>query len=224
MALLRVEWCGHSYLVVKVEGGPVIALDPHDGGSIGLPECRVNADYTLITHTHFDHNAKEMSGGTVIVKRLGEFRVGDVKVAGYKFYHDKASGALRGDTAAYIIEVDGIRIAHMGDIGHVPPIGMLTPFEGVDILALPVGGVYTIDALEANTIVELVKPKLVIPLHFWMPGVTLPLDTLDRFLNTSKSRRLRLEKAVVELEGPPSVERTTIIIPSKTVSGARVLP
>ncbi len=223
MGRVRIKWCGHSYLVVEPEDGPVIALDPHDGGSIGLPECRVKADYTLVTHTHYDHNAVEMSGGKVIVKKLGSFRLGEVRVEGYKFYHDRASGRLRGDTAAYIMDLGGLRIAHLGDIGHVPPPGALKPFSGVDVLALPVGGVYTIDAIEAKAIVEITSPKLVIPLHFWVPGSLLPLDPLNRFLDISKTRRLRLEDGVLEVEPPLPQGRATIVVFERTATGARAL-
>jgi L-ascorbate metabolism protein UlaG (beta-lactamase superfamily) len=220
---VRVEWCGHSYLVIRPPGGPVIAIDPHDGGSVGLPECRVSADYTLITHNHFDHNAAEMSGGKVVRWRYGEFRLGPIKVEGLRFHHDRSGGTLRGDTAAYILEVGDVRIAHLGDIGHVPSSSAIRALEGVDLLALPVGGVYTIDAIEANVIVELVKPKLVLPLHYWIPGVTLPLDPVERFLQTSRARRLRLEEAVFEVEPGLPAGRPTILIPEKTATGRRSL-
>jgi L-ascorbate metabolism protein UlaG (beta-lactamase superfamily) len=223
---VRIEWCGHSYIILKLENGMVIAIDPHDGGSVGLPKCEVKANYTLITHDHYDHNAAEVSGGKVIKKKIGEFRLGgEVIVRGYKFYHDKASGKLRGDTAAYLIEIGDLRIAHMGDLGHVPPPGMLKPFEAVDLLALPVGGTYTIDAFEATAIIEMLKPKLVLPIHYWIPGMILPLDPLDRLLNITKARRVRIEEGVIELEGPPPGEgKPSIVIPERTVSGARVFP
>lgn len=223
---VRLEWCGHSYVVLRLDDGSVIAIDPHDGGSIGLPKCSVSADYTLITHNHYDHNAAEVSGGEVFTKKLGSFKLGGrVSVTGYKFYHDKASGSLRGDTAAYVIDLGGLRVAHLGDIGHVPPPGMLKPFEGVDILAIPVGGTYTIDAIEAMTIVELVKPKLVLPMHYWIPGMLLPLDPLERLLNITKARRVRVEEGFIELEGPlPSEAKPSILVFEKTASGARILP
>ncbi len=222
MPAVRIEWCGHSYLVIRPPGGPVIAIDPHDGGSVGLPECRVKADYTLITHGHFDHNAHEMSGGKVIIQRYGEFTLGPVRVTGLRFHHDRAGGSLRGDTAAYILDLGGIRIAHMGDIGHVPPPEALRPLEGVDLLALPVGGVYTIDAIEANIIVEMARPKLVLPLHFWIPGMTLPLDPPERFLQSSRLRRYRVEGGSFEVEPGLPEGRPTVVILERTATGRRV--
>jgi len=223
---VRVEWCGHSYIVLKLGDGTVIAIDPHDGGSVGLPKCEVRADYTLITHDHYDHNAVEVSGGRVFKKKFGEFRIGEeIIVEGYKFYHDKSLGKLRGDTAAYILRIGDLRIAHMGDLGHVPPLDMLKPFEAVDLLALPVGGTYTIDALEATAIIETLKPKLVLPLHYWIPGMILPLDPLGRLLNVTRARRVRIDEGVIDLQEPlPQGAKPSIIVSERTASGARVLP
>jgi len=224
LAGLSLEWCGHSYLVIRTPDGVTLAVDPHDGGSVGLPECRVQADYTLVTHRHFDHDAVEMSGGKAVIARTGEFRLGPVRVMGLRYYHDRAQGRLRGTTVAYLIEAGGLRVAHLGDIGHVPPPEALEPFRGVDVLALPVGGTYTIDAVEASRIAETLAPKLVVPLHFWMPGMTLPLDPLSRFINNARLRHYRVDVASIELEPPLPGGRPAILIPEKTPTGARVLP
>ncbi len=222
--MVRLEWCGNSYVILSFDNGIKIAIDPHDGGSIGLPQCRRETDYVLVTHNHFDHNAVEMASGnrTAVIRwRTGEFDVGGVRVEGYTFYHDKAGGSLRGTVTAYKIYREGISIVHLSDIGHIPPKEALKPFENVDVLLIPVGGVITIDAYEACKIISTIKPKLVIPIHFWMPGMTLPLDPLEIFLSVSKLRRLRIDKGYLNIDEISIPERTSVIIFERTVTGAR---
>lgn len=213
---VEVEWCGHSYLLVRWHGA-TIAVDPHDGGSVGVETCKVKADYVLVTHDHFDHNAVTVASGpgTRVVKwRTGSFKLGEgVSVEGYRFYHDKASGRLRGTVVAYKVEVGGVRVVHLSDIGHVPPREALEPLRGADLLAVPVGGVYTIDAVEAVDLVEALQPRLVLPIHYWVEGVILPLDPLDRFLSHSRFRRARLDGRTVPLEPGGAEGRPTILIP-----------
>jgi L-ascorbate metabolism protein UlaG (beta-lactamase superfamily) len=221
------EWCGNSYVVLRLSDGKTIAIDPHDGGSLGLPKCRREADYILVTHNHFDHNAIEvaMARRTRVVRwRTGEFNLeGDVKVQGYRYYHDKAGGSLRGDVVAYKIVTENMTLGHLSDIGHIPPEEALSPFKDIDVLMVPVGGVTTVDAHEAWKLIEMLKPKLVIPLHFWMPGMTVPYDPLDRFLSISRARRLRVEEGRLEVNKDLLPEKTTIVVFERTATGARTL-
>ncbi len=223
---MLIEWCGNSYFVLHSNKGVVIALDPHDGGSLGLPKCKREADYILITHNHFDHNAVEEASSKntkeIVRWKTGEFILtSDINVAGYKFYHDKAGGSLRGSVVAYKIFIDNLTITHMSDIGHIPPESSLKPIKESDILILPVGGVTTIDALEAWKLIELLRPKMAIPDHFWIPGMTVPYDPLEKFLSISKARRLRIEKGSLNISQSSLPEKTSIVIFEETASGAR---
>jgi len=211
---LRIEWHGHSFLVVESAGGVRVAIDPHDGASLNLPVHRVDADFVLVTHDHFDHNAVEVvSGYRGVAKwKTGLFDAAGLRVEGLPSFHDKSGGELRGPNTIYIVEVDGVRVAHLGDLGHPLTSELAEKLAGVEVLALPVGGVYTIDAYEAREIVEKIQPRLVIPLHYWVPGSTLPLDPLDRFLTVSKARRLRLDSTVVEFEAGELPEKATVVV------------
>ncbi len=190
----RIYWCGHSYFIIEA-GGLIVAVDPHDGASLNTPTCRIQADLVLVTHNHFDHNAVEVASGprTQAVKwRTGSFTVDSIRVEGRAYPHDKTNGKIRGKTIAYKLIIDDLTIVHAGDIGVVPE-GKDLEWLKSDILMIPVGGVYTIDASEAWSLVEKIKPRITIPMHYWINGSTLPLDPLDRFLNLIRIPRERLD-------------------------------
>ncbi|GAB6148544.1 MBL fold metallo-hydrolase [Stetteria hydrogenophila] len=212
--MVRITWCGHSYFIIEHSGGS-IAIDPHDGGSVGVETCRYEADVVLVSHNHFDHNAVEVAAGPK--SRVVKWRTGEVsrnpRITGFKFYHDKASGRLRGSVVAYLVEVDGVRILHLSDIGHVPPDEALKPLGEIDVLLVPVGGVYTIDANEAWEVIQKLKPRIAIPMHYWVEGVILPLDPLERFLNVIKAPRERLDSSWLEVTRQSLPEKTHVIIP-----------
>jgi len=212
---VEVEWCGHSYVVIRSHGRS-LAIDPHDGGSIGIETCRVGADYIIVTHDNIDHNAVEaaLGEGSIVVKhRTGSFQLGPFKVEGYRLYHDKARGRLRGEVTAYLIEVAGVRLAHLGDVGHLLSSEEARPFKGVDLLMIPVGGVYTISAPEAWAIIEDLSPRAVLPLHYWVPGSILPLDPLERFLNVARAGRARIQGRRFTVPVQAATNQTVIVVP-----------
>ena len=222
---LAIEWYGHSYTLIET-GNKRIVIDPHDGGSLNLPEFRVEADIVLITHNHYDHNAVEMvrKANHIFEWFRGEKVIGEIKVRGFKSYHDKSQGKIRGENTVYEIETPaGVRVAHLGDIGHKPDGPLLERLRGVDILLVPVGGVYTVDAYEAWEIVEMLQPRIVIPIHFWVPKSTVPLDPLDKFLNVAKAGRTRLETNRLEAnrKALDKIKRTIIVMPDPHSLAAR---
>ena len=213
--MVKVEWYGHSFVVLE-HSGIRLAIDPHDGASLNLPTHRVAADYVLVTHNHYDHNAIEVVSGSpgVIKWRLGKTALdNEIEVLGIPSYHDKSGGELRGPNTIYKIRLGDLTIVHAGDLGHLPDKDLLDQISGVDLLILPVGGVYTIDAYEAWEIVRDASPRLVLPVHYWLPGSTLPLDPLEVFLRIAKTRRLRLEGNVFEVTREDLPEKTTVVIP-----------
>ncbi len=211
---MRLKWCRHSYFIVETRGLK-IAIDPHDGGSIGLESCRVEADLVLVTHNHYDHNAIEMAAGpkSIIVKwRPGSFKVGEVNVKGFKYYHDNLGGRLRGETIAYKLEAEKLKILHLGDLGHTLNNKDLEELGEIDILMIPVGGVYTINYKEAWTIIGQVNPKIAIPMHYWTPKALTPLDPLDKLLNIVEAQKMKIEKDTLEVNADNIPEKTTLLI------------
>lgn len=183
--MVRIQWHGHACISIVRGDGYTIVVDPHDGSSIGLRAPEVRGDLILVTHNHFDHNAVGVvrkSGSRVLSEFSGKTDLDNVIVNGFQAYHDKQGGKRRGKVSVYVIEVDGKRVAHLGDLGDIPRDEVINALRGVDLLAIPVGGTFTIEPEEAWKIVELVQPLNVLPIHYWVRGASLPLRPIDDFL------------------------------------------
>ncbi|MEM0492261.1 MAG: MBL fold metallo-hydrolase [Acidilobaceae archaeon] len=211
---MLIRWCGHSYFILETSGIK-IALDPHDGGSLGIDTCREESDLVLVTHNHYDHNAIEIASGadSIVTKwRDGVMNVKGLNIKGIRLYHDKARGALRGETIAYMIKVEDMIITHLGDLGHTLEEREVEELSQTDIILIPIGGVYTINYQEAWDIIKTIKPKIAIPMHYWIPGSIAPLDPIDKFLNIIKTQKIRLEDNKLEVHKETLPQKTTIII------------
>ena len=194
--MVVVKWWGHSCFEVK--NSVTIVMDPHDGKSVGgIPVPKVKADVILISHGHGDH----ASGKSLVAKadgkiidKPGTVEVKGVKVKGVATFHDEVEGKKRGSNTVFIFEVDGIRFAHLGDLGHVLSDKEVEEIKPVDILMIPVGGYYTIDAAVASAVVEKLKPKVVIPMHYKVKGLDFPISEVEPFLK-GKTNVKRLGKS-----------------------------
>ncbi len=178
---MMVRWHGHACF--EIRNSLRIVIDPHDGRSIGIKPPRVTADVVLITHDHFDHNATRVVGGRFkTITAEGDYTVGDVKIKGIEAYHDEYHGAKRGKVTMYKIEMNGISFLHTGDLGHILDSSQINNIGKVDILFIPVGGVYTVDAERAYENVKALHPKITVPMHYYVPGLSLRLAPVDDFL------------------------------------------
>ncbi len=176
---MDITWLGHSSFKIK---GKEVALitDPYDS-SLGYKGPRSTANIVTITHAHPGHsNAAGVDGTPRVFSRPGEYEVKGVFVIGFPTFHDAAQGANRGRNVAYLIEMEELRLCHLGDIGHTPSSKQIEELSGIDIIFIPVGGVSTIDAKTAAEIVRLLNPKIVIPMHY-RTDVTTWLEPLDGF-------------------------------------------
>ena len=216
--MIRVKWHGHScFEIWGEEGEPRLLIDPHDGGSIGLPRPEPNnPDIILITHNHFDHNFYEPYAGkdTVIVKwREGTFSIKGIKITGISVPHDEAGGKMRGKVTAYKIDYNGIILLHLGDIGTEKlSKKTLDEMAGANLVFIPVGGVYTIGPVAANRLLDNISPNIAVPMHYWVTGMTLPIDPLDRFLKVTRFRRYRLDTSEFELSKETLPEPISVFI------------
>lgn len=158
------------------------------GPDYGLKVPRLAADVVTVSHDHGDHSniaaVKPADEGKVfIISNPGEYEVKGVFVYGVASFHDDSQGAERGPNNIYRIEIDGISIGHLGDLGHALEQSQLEKLEGVDILMIPVGGTYTIDGKEATKVISQIEPRIVIPMHYNIKGLKTPkkIDDLDTF-------------------------------------------
>jgi len=208
--MVIVKW--HRHACFEIRGSNVtVVIDPHDGASLGIAPPSCKGDVILVTHDHFDHNAVSIVAkpdSEILVMLRGEKTVKGVYVKGIKTYHDKFEGRQRGENTVYLFIVDGIRFAHLGDLGHVLNESEIKELGEVDVLFIPVGGTYTIGAKEAAEIVNKLSPKLVMPMHYKIPGLELPLSEVDKF--TSKFEKVEEKPNEVEVTKENLPEPVTI--------------
>lgn len=178
-------WYGQACFKIKGKNATLL-IDPFDPDSIGLKAPKASdleADVLLITHAHPDHNfAQSVSGNPVVIQGPGEFEVKGVTITGVSLFHDKVQGQDRGKIAAYCIDIDGITLVHLGDLGHTLNDDQSAQIGNPDILMVPVGGNYTIDAKEASEVVSELEAKVIIPMHFDLGGMKVELSGVDKFL------------------------------------------
>jgi L-ascorbate metabolism protein UlaG (beta-lactamase superfamily) len=188
--------------------------DPYDTSMVGLKYPKVEADIVTISHNHSDHNKKEnIAGNPKLVSGPGEYEIKGVSIFGTRSFHDKKQGAERGENTIYTIVMDGITLCHLGDLGHKISEEQEEAIGNVDILFVPTGGFYTIGPEEATEIVSIIDPKVVIPMHYKVLGMTQIFDNLLEVVEFEKSvglEALKMEKYVVSLKDKLPEERTLI--------------
>ena len=158
---------GHSEFLIETESGVRIVTDPYDAGC-GYPVKPVTADLALVSHHHHDHDAVEnLKGNPRIIDREGiHTPEQDVRVTAVKAWHDDAGGSKRGETLLFLIETEGLRLVHMGDIGDRLTAEQAETLINPDILMIPVGGYYTIDAAQAKETAEQLRARIILPMHY----------------------------------------------------------
>ena len=177
---MRISWLGHACFLIETKGVKLVT-DPYDP-SIGYPPYDVKADVVTESHQHFDHNAhKFVKGNPKIIDSIGEFEYEHLKITGIETFHDSERGRYRGKNIVYKISDGEYTLLHMGDIGHVPGQNITDLMKPVDVLMIPVGGTFTVDAEQAVEIVEILKPKLVIPMHYRTTYLKFEISSVDEF-------------------------------------------
>ena len=179
---MDITFLGHSSFKLKGKTASVIT-DPYNA-EIGLKFPKQQADIVTISHFHSDHNAADLVDGEhFLVSGPGEYEIKGIKIVGVNSFHDDKKGAERGKNIIFSFQIDGLRICHLGDLGQ-KELGseQIEEIGSVDILLVPVGGTYTIDASEAAKVAAALEPDIVIPMHYLEPGLANKLDPADKFL------------------------------------------
>lgn len=161
-----IKYLGHASFLIKSKGSTIIT-DPFDEEMVGLKFPKTESDIVTISHHHKDHDQiKNIKGTPLIIDWPGEFEKNDIRVFGYNTFHDTEKGAKRGQNVLYKFESEGITVLHCGDLGEVPDQKIIDEIGDIDILIVPVGGFYTIDAEAAKELCLKIEPSLIIPMHF----------------------------------------------------------
>ena len=210
---MRITWIGHACFLLEASNGSVLT-DPF-AEELPLVFPDIAPDIVTISHDHFDHNAVGRVRGTpAIVQSVGRLSVRGTDILGIASYHDDRQGSKRGENIIYRIDLDGLSVAHLGDLGA--PLGavQLAALEGIDVVLIPVGGTYTIDAHQAAALVRsLPGLRVVIPMHFKTEALAdWPIDTVDRFAQTMQNvRRIEASQAVLTKETLPASTEVWIL-------------
>jgi len=165
---MKIKWLGHASFLITSDKGTKILTDPYEP-ILGMNYGAINesADIVTVSHGHGDHNNTEaVKGSPVILKEPVKTTAASIKFNGLDTYHDNSGGKERGGNIVFCFEVDGVRICHLGDIGHMLTDKQVKDIGGVDVLMIPVGGNFTIDAGTADKVIAALKPSVVIPMHF----------------------------------------------------------
>ena len=179
---MRIRWHGHACF--EIDGSVRVVTDPHDGRSLGIPPPNVKADVVLVSHDHFDHNCVRIVHGPdpcVISKPVMTVEKG-VRVEGIEAAHDDQGGARRGKITLFRFELDGTSFCHLGDLGHELSDEQCDRIGSVDFLFVPVGDVFTIGPGSARRVIDRLSPKVAVPMHYRVPGLSLAIKPVDNFL------------------------------------------
>lgn len=180
---MELEYLGHACFLITSANGTRIITDPYQRVGYELPE-NLTADIVTVSHGHFDHNyISGVSGQPIIIDKSGDFQVYGITFHGEDTYHDDHNGALRGKNIVYSFTVDGVRCCHLGDLGEPWREDILNIAKGVDLLMIPVGGTYTIDALQANIYIKKLKPRMAVLMHFKGIGGTIDIASKEAVLS-----------------------------------------
>ena len=185
---MKIKWYGHAAFLITSEQGTRIITDPYEpgafGGQLSYGKIQDQAEIVLVSHDHADHNhTADLPGKPQIVKGGGSRSVKGIAIRGVNTYHDGSRGSERGNNTVFNLNVDGIQVCHLGDLGHVLSPQEVSEIGPVDILISPVGGFYTINAKEATQVADLLKPNVVIPMHFKTGKCGFPIAPVEEFLN-----------------------------------------
>ncbi|HTZ85816.1 MAG TPA: MBL fold metallo-hydrolase [Solirubrobacteraceae bacterium] len=220
---MRVEWFGQSAFHLRGQDGTTVSIDPFGDMSAlssgrgiqwDYPPVSAEADVLLVTHEHRDHNAVEAISGEPHTLRstAGTHESPLGPVVGIASEHDAAAGTERGPNTIFVFELDGLRVAHMGDFGQS---GLreeqAAALEGLDLLFVPVGGGFTIDAEQAQLIVDRLDPRWVVPMHYRTHRIGF-LETADAFCEKAPAVK-RVQGSAFETAELPQTERRLVVVP-----------
>lgn len=214
---MKITWYGQACfkLLVKTKNGNKITIitDPFSK-EIGLNPPRGTADIVTVSHDHYDHNnIKAFSGEPFIIEGAGEYDVKGIFVKGIYSFHDNSQGEERGVNTIYVIEVEDMKICHLGDLGQKQlSSNQLDQIGDVDVLMIPVGGIYTINGSEAVQIINSIEPKIVIPMHYKIPKLNIKLNNIDKFLEEIGVKKETTEEFSVQKKDLAEEEMKVIVM------------
>lgn len=198
---MRIEYIGHASFLITVSSGVKILFDPYESGAFGgqiqyLPIIEA-PDIVIISHQHQDHSyTNKLQGDFKIIDKAGKTKIKDIQIEGFLTYHDSYKGTQRGENIIFKVIAEGISLLHLGDLGCELEEGQIERLGKIDVLFLPVGGVFTIDYKIASSLMRKINPSITIPMHFKTPKVKFPLAPVENFLKDKQNVEIKKESTL----------------------------
>jgi L-ascorbate metabolism protein UlaG (beta-lactamase superfamily) len=198
---MKIKWYGHSAFCITTDKGTKVIIDPYEDGSfngtLAYGKIKDEADIVITSHNHPDHGyVKDLPGKYTHISKEGSYEVKDVKIRTIPAFHDNSTGKQRGRILISVLDADGLVLAHMGDLGHTLDAPALKEIGHVDIMFLPVGGFYTIDAATAVTVMNAVQPSITIPMHYKTRKCAFPITPVEDFTRNRNNVRVLKESEI----------------------------
>ena len=229
---LKIRWFGQSFFQIEPVRGQTFAIDPHAIPAFG--RMSVKANFVLISHPHDDHSVIEIldpkpkvdrdGNGPDVYRGVTETKTGkqewktidekrgQIRVRTVATYHDAQNGLQRGKNSVWVIDVDGLVICHLGDLGHELTAEQVKAIGKVDVLMVPIGGIYTINGEQAQAVMKQLKPRLyVLPMHYGVPGYD-DLAGPEEFLDGLKNVKKQLDTNELVIAADAKADAPTVVL------------
>lgn len=208
---MELSYIGHSCFNIKGKKVSLV-IDPYSPEMLGFKMPKQNCKILLNSHSHEDHSFNQQVNHEVLIDKPGEYEIDDVYIIGVQTFHDDKEGSERGQNIVFSIDIEGINIVHLGDLGHELNEKALSKLGSVDVLIVPVGGHFTIDSFTASKIISAIEPKIVIPMHYKTDDSNIKeLDELSVFLHEMGEKNPEKIDSL-KLNSQPTNEDTKIIV------------
>jgi L-ascorbate metabolism protein UlaG (beta-lactamase superfamily) len=206
---MEITWYGRACF--RLKGKEATAITDPCPPATGFVAGKHDVDLLTVSHAHPDHTYTRSITAGLTLTRPGEYEFHDLLVTGVRTYHDGARGAERGENMIFAVEVDGVHICHLGDLGHLLTEEQVAELGPIDVLLVPVGGTTTVTPAEATEVVSQLSPKLVIPMHFAIDGASADLMSPETFLHEMSVEPIRQPKAIVTPSSLPDETQVVLL-------------
>lgn len=214
---MKIEWLGHASFLITSQDGTRIITDPYgqfDG--LNYEPISESADIALVTHQHGDHYGGKVGGSPEEITGTGTTTVKGIEFKGIASHHDQSGGKERGDNVIFCFEIEGVKLCHLGDLGHPLSREQAAQIGQVDILFVPVGGFFTIDAREATEICDQINPAVIIPMHVRNKKCDFPIATVEDFLSGKENvEKVGGSEKTFDRASLPAETRIVVLEPAK---------
>ena len=215
---MKIRYNAHSCFTIRAKDGTTVVIDPYEpgafGGAVAYAPVVERPDVVTISHDHADHNyTKGFKAPFVEVRKTTEAK--GIRFTAVPTFHDAEKGRLRGPNTVFVIEVDGVRVCHLGDLGHALEPSHVAAIGRVDVLLAPIGGTFTIDPAGATDVLAKLAPRVLIPMHYKTPKIGFDLAAVEDFLQ-GKAKVQRAGKAEAEFTPDTLPRETTVLVLERT--------